>query len=319
MKTPKMLVILACAWLLAACQTALTAPTPTATFVPATETALPTQTPVPTPTSIPTATPSPTATPAAGDTRVRQPDGMLQVYIPAGKFLLGTSPEQLELMLVQHPSWKRNLIAHEQPQQAVPLEAFWLDQTEVTNAMYAQCVAGGACQAPARNSSATREAYYGNPEYDDYPVIWVNWFQAQAYCTWAERRLPTEAEWEKAARGTDERRYPWGEKISCAQANYGGNCGGDTSPVGSYPEGASPYGALDMAGNVFEWVNSLYANYPYTAGPGRENLTDLENWRVLRGGSWLSDARGTRSAHRSASHPGMAEPVRGFRCASSTP
>jgi len=260
-----------------------------------------------------------------GDTRVSEADGMVQVYVPAGKFMMGTSDEQLELMLVQHPDWKGgllmhdldgNLIINEQPQNSVYLDSFWIDQMEVTNAMFAQCVEAGVCNEPYRESSYTRDNYYGNSEYNDYPVVWVGWHQARSYCEWVDRRLPTEAEWEKAARGTDERRYPWGEKISCSFANYAGGCGGDTSPVGSYPDGASPFGALDMAGNVFEWVNSLYADYTYEAGIGRENITDEDNWRVLRGGSWHTDGRGTRTAHRGASDPGMARPDGGFRCAS---
>lgn len=320
MKTKSLLVTLIMySWILSACQSALIPATATATIVPSTKT------PVPTNTMVPTATQVPTATPAMGDTRVSEADGMVQVYVPAGKFLMGTSDEQMELMIAQHPDWKRGLIMHdldgneiiiEQPQNSVSLDAFWMDQTEVTNAMFAQCVEAGECDKPYREGSYTRDIYYGNSEYNDYPVVWVGWIQARSYCEWVGRRLPTEAEWEKAARGTDERRYPWGEELSCDLANYGSSCVGDTSPVGSYPAGASPYGALDMAGNAFEWVNSLFANYPYEAGASRENTTDTENWRILRGGSWNTDGRAIRTAHRGASDPSMARPDGGFRCAS---
>lgn len=321
MKTKNLLVTLVVySWILSACQSSLTPSIATVTTAPSTKT------PVPTNTMVPTATQMPTATPAMGDSRVSEADGMVQVYVPEGKFMMGTSDEQLQLMIAQHPDWKNGLMMHdldgnliiaEQPQHSVHLDSYWIDQTEVTNAMFAQCVEVGVCDEPNRESSHTREKYFGNPEYNDYPVVWIGWNQARSYCEWVGRRLPTEAEWEKAARGTDERRYPWGEEISCNFANYAGGCAGDTSPVGSYPDGASPFGALDMAGNAFEWVNSLYADYPYEAGVGRENITDRDNWRVLRGGSWHTDGRATRSAHRGASDPGMARPDGGFRCASS--
>jgi formylglycine-generating enzyme required for sulfatase activity len=236
--------------ILTAC-TALEAP-----IVAFTPTPLPTGVP---PTTVPTSTieiilPTSSAVPAQIQTptealvnqRVSPVDGMPQVYIPAGTFRMGG------LDVRRAPN--------EIPEHDVTLDAFWIDQLEVTNAMYALCVSAGGCIPPQDFKSQRRPEYFNNPEFNDYPVIYVTWGQAKTYCEWAGRRLPTEAEWERAGRGDDFRTFPWGEnKADGLLANFN-MLVGDTSRVGTYPAGASPYGVLDMAGNVAEWVYDFYTS-----------------------------------------------------------
>lgn len=245
----------------------------------------------------------PTATPTLV-TITRPADGMVMVNIPAGTFNMGS--EDSEVI----PVWFGEMPVHE-----VNLSAYYIDQTEVTNAMFAKCVQSGSCTVPEFPDSSSRATYYGDGNYANYPVIYVSYLQANAYCQWAGARLPTEAEWEKAARGTDGRMYPWGNTIACDQANFLG-CGVDTTAVGSYPSGKSPYGLFDMAGNVFEWVNDWLGEAYYATAP-RDNPQGPTSgtFRVLRGGSWASDQYEVRSAARGMLSPDYTDAITGFRCA----
>jgi formylglycine-generating enzyme required for sulfatase activity len=240
-------------------------------------------------------------------TQVSPKDGMVQVYVPAGEFLMGSDKTK-----------DSQAIDNELPQHTVYLNAFWIDQTEVTNAQYARCVASGQCTLPHSTSSYTHSSYYGDGQYADYPVVNVDWNQTQAYCTWAGRGLPSEAEWEKAARGTDGRIYPWGNQSpDSSLANYYGTIG-DTTAVGSYPSGASPYGALDMAGNVQEWVSDWYNDTYYSQSPARNPTgPDSGIFRGVRGTSWGNLVVVTRSAERFGYFPGWEASFIGFRCAAS--
>ena len=249
--------------------------------------------------------------------RVSPIDGMPQVFIPAGKFRMG--------------GMDARSAPDERPAHYVTLHSYWMDQLEVTNAMYALCIQSGPCTPPQSFKSLRRTDYFNNPEFKDYPVVYVTWAQAKAYCQWTQRRLPSEAEWERAARGDDWRTFPWGEdKASGLLANYN-MLVGDTSRVGTYPLGASPFGALDMAGNVAEWTNDIYSGNIYERladavnPPGPESSNSLQ--RVVRGGS-LGDAEinirvpkrssvlgsDLRASVGSKAYRGEFSPRIGFRC-----
>ena len=255
--------------------------------------------------------------------RVGPVDGATYVRVPAGEFLMGSSEEQFAaaMKLCEEDfgagNCDRRLFESELPQHAVALDEYWIGRTEVTNAQYVACVEGGGCTEPHERSSNTRDSYYGRSDYANYPVINVDWSQAEAFCTWAGGRLPTEAEWEKAARGTDGRIYPWGDSApDKTLANFNGN-EGDTTVVGSYPSGASPYGALDMAGNVWEWVSDWYQADTYVASPTKNPTGPATgDRRVLRGGSWLYNVGSVRAAYRYYNFPGWAVNG-GFRCVGS--
>jgi formylglycine-generating enzyme required for sulfatase activity len=201
-----------------------------------------------------------------------------------------------------------------EPEHPVDLDAFYIDFYEVTNALYKVCEAEGVCDPPQSSGSQNHPDYYDNPQFDNYPVINVDWYQARTYCQWRGARLPTEAEWEKAARGTDGRRYPWGAGLDESFANFHWSVG-DTTEAGDYEDGKSPYGLYDMAGNVWEWVNSLDWEYPYDATDGRESPEDNGS-RIMRGGGWGADGDISVSTYiRFAYEPSHTNVDLGFRCA----
>jgi formylglycine-generating enzyme required for sulfatase activity len=216
------------------------------------------------------------------------------VLVPGGEFLMGTDDPDAD--------------ADERPAARVFVGPFWIDRVEVTNARYRRCVEAGACTAPLGG-------LLDEPSRAEHPVVVVSWRQAVAYCGWAGKRLPTEAEWEKAARGVDGRRYPWGDRFDPSRANAGYTAG--TAAAGSFPAGASPSGVLDMAGNVWEWTSSLYRPYPYDPADGRED-PGARGARVNRGGSWYHGAPYARTTYRAtADHVYRRIGDLGFRCAAS--
>ncbi len=288
--------------------TATPAP-PASTLTRGTPTAAPTGTPIPSGT--PQAAVAPTATsdlPGIGSTAVAPRDQMALVFVPAGTFIMGSLDTEPQA------------VGNEKPQHTVALPDYWIDRTEVTNAQYQLCAADGSCTPPADLNSPSRPGYYNDPAFANYPVIWVNWNQANAYCQWAGRRLPAEAEWEKAARGADGRLYPWGDNPpNNTLLNYD-LAAGDTTAVGSFPNGASPYGALDMSGNVVEWVGSFYYDSYFVLLSNTETPTPTVRGGVhtLRSSSWHDLFANIRTASRRfTTNDSTAYNDVGFRCATS--
>ncbi len=304
------------------------------------------------------------------ESRVRARDGMVRVYVPAGQFEMGMSDAQIDLALrgcrEANDTCEREGFQDEQPAHSVALHAFWIDQTEVSNYQFAAFLNDQGNQSEAvdpqfsewlKGHSSYSSIYqqaegrvhwlepgkYGlieqiNDEfrpkrgYGDYPVIEVSWHGAAAYCDWVGGRLPTEAEWEYAARGPDSRFYTWGDTFDGSRVNYcDASCfkeWRDTafddgyprwSPVGNYPDGASWCGALNMVGNVWEWVNDWYEGeyYAHSASEDPQG-PDSGNLRVRRGGSWFEARWQMRSTSRRGEVPSsLRVHWVGFRCAES--
>jgi serine/threonine-protein kinase len=231
--------------------------------------------------------------------RITDEHGVILVLIPEGEFIMGSEegfPDEVPV----HTVW---------------VDAFYIDLTEVTNRQYQDCVEAGVCQPPRRTDCCTEDPsraliwpeYFGNPEFDAYPVIFINWYDAYTFCDWRGARLATEAEWEKASRGTDGRTYPWGNEepipgylnFTWPEREFEQRPLYSTAPVGSYPLGASPYGVLDLAGNVYEWLWDVYAPDYFEYSPYRNPTGPEEGvYRLTRGGSFYNQAFRNRSANR---------------------
>jgi formylglycine-generating enzyme required for sulfatase activity len=267
-----------------------------------------------------TPTESITIPPPPLPTEITDSKSVQMVLVPAGDFPMGDD------------RYMNNGNPDEQPSGFISLGAYYIDKYEVSNVLYQTCVEVNVCLPPTKTSSITRVKYYGDSDFDNYPVIYVNWFMAKAFCNWRGGRLPTEAEWEKSA-GGGGLNYPWDwhstGSTNQGYANFWSEPGkhyhsgftetlqggvGDTTPIDSYPQGISQYGIFNLAGNVSEWVSSLYEPYPYSANDGRENLTSSGN-RVLRGGSWLDSLDNVRISARESLDPNSSSNAIGFRCA----
>jgi formylglycine-generating enzyme required for sulfatase activity len=251
----------------------------------------------------PAATLLPSTPSVTEDDRAVEPE---MILIPAGEFTMGSDP-----------GLDQDASADEQPQHTLYLPDYYLAKTTVTNDQYAAFV-----QATGHASPYGWQGGKSPRGREDHPVVNVSWHDAQAYCTWLAEatgkpyRLPSEAEWEKGARGTDGRIYPWGNQWDAAQCNSRESGNGDTTPVGDYPEGASPYGLLDMAGNVWEWTGSAYKDYPHDMDGDREDLEASDDVRrVLRGGSFGNLPWRVRCALRGGDLSSFSFWDRGFRVA----
>lgn len=239
------------------------------------------------------------------------PEGM--VPVPAGPFIMGSDKEDKEGVTAEYGMTKP-LYQDERPAHTVTLLAYFIDQYEVTNAQYKKFIEATGARPPA-----TWQSNPPPPTRDAYPASGMNWYDTERYCVWAGKRLPTESEWEKAARGPDGLEFPWGNDFDEKKANTGGSGLGDLAPVGSFPQGRSPYGADDMAGNLWEWTADWYQPYP---GSTFQSDAFGQKFKVLRGGSWGGAGHYPlqyfyRTSHRLQSEPEFGFPDAGFRCAKS--
>jgi formylglycine-generating enzyme required for sulfatase activity len=282
--------------------------------------------------------------PRAGTTRALEPAGIPLVYVPAGTFLMGSTDAEvdaaLELCVQYQSNCERSWFTAEQPQHQVRLGACWIGQTEVTNAQYRTFIQAGGYAVPeywTAEGWQWRERHgVMQPEYwadelwnaASHPVVGVSWYEAAAFAHWAGARLPTEAEWERAARDTLGSRWPWGQEWEGSKANFcDRNCDYPwkderaddgyryTSPVGSYGRGASPCGALDLAGNVWEWVADWYAEQYCPTGTLSVNPTGCPSgrYRVIRGGAWNFEQYALRCATRGRLEPDNRSSALGLR------
>ena len=259
-------------------------------------------------TSLYTYTPTYTYTPEVSYTPTSLPTQRVDEFdvtmalVEAGNFVMGSDMG----------------VEDETPAHTVTLDAFYMDLYEVTNSQYDGCVKAGKCNPPSQINSNTHPDYYTSPDYADFPVIFVTWEMAKNFCEWRGASLPTEAQWEKAAHGEETRTFPWGEGADCSLANFwgeGSNCVGDTTAVGSYPNGISPYGIYDLAGNVWEWVLDWYDVTYFGVAPAENPAGPVGgDLRVIRGGSWTGGMLQCRTTTRGRNLPSKGYNYVGFRC-----
>ncbi len=235
------------------------------------------------------------------------PEGM--VFIPGGKFLMGSRGDEGKIGF--------EIGVDEMPQHEVRIHPYYLDRFEVTNEQYLRFIQATGRPVPADPKDPEYYAWVdGRPPagQEDHPVCYVSWYDADAYCRWADKRLPTEAEWERAARGDDDRAWPWGSRFDPTRCNAMESGFQWSTPVGSFPDGASPYGVMDLCGNVAEWTASWYRAYP---GSTLKRGAFGEQMRVARGGAWVLTAEPwSRATNRNlAQPPTLRHRSLGFRCA----
>ena len=256
---------------------------------------------------------SPLVGPLPIETITTPKDGAVMVYVPAGEFLMGTSDADIEYYKEIFPLRRISRFDNERPQRTVFLDAFYIDKFEVTNQQYKQFLS---------ETGYTPKHYLDYEPYNtpNFPAAVLEWEDAVAYANWVGKRLPTEAEWEKAARGTDGRIWPWGDEWDGTKLSGNDGTGlkdgyKETAPIGQFPQGASPYGAHDMAGNLWEWVSDWYDPNYYRTSPPNVNPKGPEtgDGHVLKGGGWAENLDFTRCANRLGGNPGSL--LRGFRCA----
>ncbi len=268
--------------------------------------------------------PAATTTARTGSVAVLRTPGAEMVLVAAGTFEMGSQPMELQLVMDACKREPRGIqcdarfFANELATHRVTLSSYWLDRTEVTVGEYTRCVVAGPCDPPPYEQGASR---FDRPE---LPVVMVSWNDARTYCSFVGKRLPTEAEWERAARGVAARRFPWGHHWATRRANHGklaidAHDGADghleLAAVGTYPDGRTPDGFEDLAGNVSEWVEDVYED-AYEAMPvTNPRGPSSGGFRVIRGGSYLDAMPWLRGASRGYRGPGARETTIGFRCA----